>query len=198
MNSPAKRSARISCSPPPDDRNKSSHGYAERRGRIHTRLSAGRFPARSIAQHRALHHPDRARRLLQHREPELRHARQSGEYPPAGVDHGDHGRRPHLRHPDRRDRPLRRRDRQRDRDRAHLLHAAARLREHRQSADARRDRHHSRAAGVRRAWPPHRLRRDPHRHPVLHHDARHDADRRWRIGGSGARPDRLHAFRLSF
>ena len=25
--------------------------------------------------------------LLQHREPSLRHARQSGEYPPAGVDH---------------------------------------------------------------------------------------------------------------
>ena len=53
-------------------------------------------------------------------------------------------------------------------------------------------------AGVRRAWPAHRLRRDPHRHPVLHHDARDDADRRRHIGGSGARPDRLYAFRPSF
>ncbi len=47
-------------------------------------------------------------------------------------------------------------------------------------------------AGVFRAWPAHRLRRDPHRHSVLHHDAGDDADRRWHLRGSGARPDRLH------
>ena len=47
----------------------------------------------------------------------------------------------------------RRRDRQRDSDRAHLLHAAARLREHRQSADARRHRDHPCARGLLRAGP---------------------------------------------
>ena len=37
----------------------------------------------------------------------------------------------------------------------------------------------------------HRVRRDQDRHPLLHHDARDDADRRRHFGGAGARPDRL-------
>ena len=37
----------------------------------------------------------------------------------------------------------------------------------------------------------HRLRHHQDRHSVLHHDAGHDADRQWRVGAAGARPDRL-------
>ena len=76
--------------------------------------------------------------------------------------------------------------------------AAARLREHRQPADARRDRDRAGARGLLRARPDHRLRRHPHRHPVLHHDAGDDADRRRRLGGAGARADRLYRSALSF
>ena len=38
---------------------------------------------------------------------------------------------------------------------------------------------------------PDRVRRDPDRHPVLHHDAGGDADRQRRLGAAGARADRL-------
>ena len=154
-------------------------------------LSLRGFPARSIAQYRALHHAAVPRRLLQHREPVLRLARQSGKHSAAGLGHRDHRRRPDLRHPDRRDRSQRRRGRQRDRDRADVLHAAAGLREHRQPADAGGDRHRPGARRLLRAWPHHRLRRHPHRHPVVHHDPGDDADRRRRLGGAGARADRL-------
>ena len=130
--------------------------------------------------------------FLQHREPVLRLARQSGKHPPAGLGHRDHRRRPDLRHPDRRDRSQRRRGRQCDGDRADVLHRPAGLRQHRQPADARRDRHRACARGLLRARPHHRLRRHPDRHPVLHHDAGDDADRRRRLGGAGARADRLY------
>ena len=50
----------------------------------------------------------------------------------------------------------------------------------------------ARAGRVLRARPSHRVRRDPYRHPFVHHDSGDDADRRGRFGGSGARPDRLH------
>ena len=192
MNSLAKRSARIVCSPPPDDRIKFHMDMQSAEVGSTRAFNLGDFlrdQLRNIAPFITL---IVLVGVLQHREPDFRLARQSGEYPPAGVHHGDHGRRPDLRYPHGGDRSLRRRDRQRHRDRAHVLHAAAGLREHRQSADARRDRHHFRASGVRRAWPSHRLRRDPHRHSVLHHDARHDADRRRHIGGSGPWPDRLY------
>ena len=191
MNSPARRSARTACWRPLDDGIISMNTpSAEARSARGFRL--GRFPARSAAQHRALYYPDRAGRLLQSREPDLRLARQPGEHPSAGVGHGDHGGWPDVRHPDRRNRSQRRRDRQRNRDRADFLHAAARLRQHRQPADARRDRDRAGARRLLRARPDHRVRRHPHRHPLVHHDAGDDADRRRRLGGAGARADRLY------
>ena len=104
---------------------------------------------------------------------------------------GDHRRRADLRHPDRRDRPQRRRHRQRHGDRADVLHAAAGLREHRQHPAARLARDHPGARRLLRARAGHRVRRHQDRHPLLHHDAGDDADRRRHFGGAGARADRL-------
>ena len=155
------------------------------------RIRSRPHAARSTAQYRAFRHPADPRRLLHDRRAVLRHARQSREHSAAGVDHGDHRGRPHLRHPHRRDRPQRRRDRQRDRDRVDLFHDAARLRQYRQYSPARLAGDPPGARGLLRARPRHRLRRDQDRHPFVHHDAGDDADRRRRLGGSGARADRL-------
>ncbi len=44
---------------------------------------------------------------------------------------------------------------------------------------------------VRGSWPRQRAGAHRDRHPLLHHDARHDADRGRHLGAAGARPDRL-------
>ena len=151
----------------------------------------GRTVARPVAQYRALRDADCAGRLLLDRRADLRDDRQSREHPAAGVGDGDHRRRPHFRDPHRRDRSQRRRDRQRHRDRADLLHDAARLRQHRQPAAAGPARDHPGDRRLFRARPGHRFRRHQDRHPVVHHDAGDDADRGGHIGGAGARADRL-------
>ena len=114
----------------------------------------GQLAARPDAQHRAGRHADRAGRLL------LRWPAASF----ATLDNviniltqvsitGDHRRRPDLRHPDRRDRPVGRRHRQCHRHHGRLFHAAGRLREHRQPAAAGLARHHPGAARLLRARP---------------------------------------------
>ena len=82
--------------------------------------------------------------------------------------------------------------RQRHRHRGGVLHAAGREREHRQPAAARRASRSSwRSQPASLLGRGDRLRRDQDRHPVLHHDAGHDADRRRHLRPAGARPDRL-------
>jgi len=60
-----------------------------------------------------------------------------------------------------------------------LFHAAGILRQYRQFSDARLAAAILIGAGtVRVAWPRQCTGADDHRHPLLHHDARHDADQR--------------------
>ena len=151
----------------------------------------GQLAGRAADQHRALDHADLPRRRVLRAEPVLRHGRQSRQRAAPGLDHRDHRHRPHLRHPHRRDRPVGGGGRQRRRHRGGLLHAAGILRQHRQPAAAGLRRGHPGAARLRGPGGGHRLRRHHDRHPVLHHDPGHAADRRRHLRHAGARPDRL-------